>query len=119
VFEKGDNTEPSNMAYDSRHPRAREALESMERELAAAPTADGLANLAETYSLAKMFTQGLAAIERGLALWPNDVTLLLSGFRVAEAAGDRARADAYMGRAMAQAPNDPGLAEIRAKTRRR
>src|SRR5262249_42029369 len=53
VVEKGDNTQPSNAAYDLNHATAARALEIMEREMRRAPTPEGIANLVAVYTLGR------------------------------------------------------------------
>lgn len=84
VIEKGDNTEPSNAAFPPGDAHAERALAMMARELARAPTPEGIANLVNVYALAGHHAQAASSASDGLARWPDNPALLLAALGVAE-----------------------------------
>jgi Methyltransferase domain len=78
VIEKGDNSEPSNHGYSLDNPHAARALAMIEAELARAPTAEGIANLAQLYLVVDQQPRAHALVEDALAKWPDHPTLLLA-----------------------------------------
>jgi tetratricopeptide (TPR) repeat protein len=109
VFERGDNSEPSSLRYDSRHPRAAQAIEWIRRELETNPTPAGYAHLAKVYAAAHDNQKQRAALEHALESWPESLPLLLAAAQRAAASGDLSAAIAYGERALAMAPSDPAL----------
>ena len=112
VFEKGDNTEPSDRAYDIRHPQAAMALESMAAALGASPTPRAVAFF--TNFLIAMGRQGeaLDLVERHLRLAPMSLDLLVAGFSISASAGLFDRANSYLRRALTLAPDDTWLRSL-------
>jgi hypothetical protein len=115
VFQKGDNREPSTQRYDADNAHVQRAIALMERELAAAPTPDGLAQLARTCSLARLDDRAQQAVRRGLAAWPDHLALLVAGFKAARRAGDAALFREYAARLEATAGGDPYVRDLVAK----
>jgi hypothetical protein len=83
VIEKGDNGEPSNFAYDLNNPFAIHAVKIIEQELERAPTAEGMANLVDVYLRAGNLAKATAVLERALAQWPANVSVLMAAYSLA------------------------------------
>jgi hypothetical protein len=108
-FEKGDNSEPSNIRPDGDNPHAAKALETMEQELDRSPTPEGMANLAALYLMFNKPFEAFETIEKGLALAPKNLTLLEAASIVAGAVNRLGDMNAFIMRAAALRPRDPGL----------
>jgi hypothetical protein len=84
VVEKGDNGEPSNHGYSLDNPHAARAVRMMEAELARAPTAEGIANLAQLYLVVDQHARAHALIHDALGKWPDHPALLLAALMVTQ-----------------------------------
>jgi tetratricopeptide (TPR) repeat protein len=112
VIEKGDNTEPSTQNLGSNNAHVIGAIATMEREMAGAPTAGGIAHLALMYSLVNQNQRAMDTVQKALASWPQHLRLLTLGSRVAAAAGDKATQIKLLERACALDPTDQLLARL-------
>jgi hypothetical protein len=112
VFEKGDNREPSTGSFDPGNPHVTAALAVMEHVLLTTPTAEGLAQLARTYSLARQDEKAVETIERGLARWPEAVHLLLAGEKIARRASREGLRARCLDRLRAVASDDPYVRDL-------
>jgi hypothetical protein len=90
VFQKGDNGEPSTRSFDADDSHVTAAIALMEETLSSTPTAEGLANLARTYALARLVDKAIETVKHGLERWPDHVGLLAAGVK----AGRRTPGDA-------------------------
>ena len=115
VFQKGDNREPSTGRFEGNSPHVAAALAAMEEVLASAPTAAGLAHLARTYSQAKDRERAVETLQRGLALWPDDIDLLVVAAKVARRCGNDAMANACRERLAALAGDEPAVQQVTVK----
>ena len=111
VFQRGDNREPSTGRFDGGSTHVTAALATMEDILAATPTAAGLAHLARTYSLAREGKRAVETVERGLSQWPDDLSLLAVGEKVARRWGNDALASECRDRLARLAADDPSVHE--------
>jgi hypothetical protein len=84
--------------YDLDNPHAARAIGIAACQLAESPTPEGLAQLARTYILGRDDRSALEVVERGLALWPDHVQLLMMGARAARRSGADAAHAAYLRR---------------------
>jgi hypothetical protein len=82
VIEKGDNTEPSNFAWDAANPHAAEARAAIEAELARTPTAPGFAGLIRLLELCGERERAEAVARAALQHFPRSPTLLLAAIGV-------------------------------------
>jgi hypothetical protein len=76
VVDKGDNGEPSNVAYDMNNPRAAAAVKVIERELSRAPTAEGMANLSDLYRRGGHLAEAAKIADEAASRWPTNSTVL-------------------------------------------
>jgi tetratricopeptide (TPR) repeat protein len=88
------------------------ALALIEREMARAPTAAGLAHLGLMYSLMGQNQRAFQIVQQGLAAWPQDLRLLSLGSRVAGYVGDATTQIKLLERAVAVDPADPVLSNM-------
>jgi hypothetical protein len=109
IFEKGDNSAPSNKRYDPSNRHAASAISSMKHELSHSPTAEGLANLARLYLIRNEPSEAINTINHGLTIAPRNVTLLLAASDVAAATGNCHDRLAFAERASQQSPYDGAL----------
>jgi hypothetical protein len=109
VVEKGDNCEPSNYAYDLGNPHAIDAVRSIEREMADAPSADGMANLIELYLKAKNLVRAQQAADRALSLWPASTSALMAAYHAASARRDTPAKVDYLERMLQAEPGNAVL----------
>jgi hypothetical protein len=116
VFQKGDNLQPSTGRFDAERPQAAAALRVMEEMLAATPTAEGLAQLARTYSLARQAERATGTVKRGLTQWPDDVQLLVVGTKVARRWGDETLRAHCLARLAVVGGDDPAVRELLRKS---
>ena len=112
IFQKGDNLEPSMRRLDGRSPHMSEAFEVMEETLASMPTAEGLAHLARTYSQARLGERAVETIARGLRDWPDSVSLLMVGAKIARRWGDEPLREHCVERLGTLAGDDPLVREL-------
>ncbi len=112
VIEKGDNTEPSTQRFERNNSHVVGAIALIEREMALAPTPEGLAHLALMYSLVQQPQRALETIQQGLGAWPHHLRLLTLGSRIAGQAGDRTTQIKLLERAVAIDPADQLMARL-------
>ena len=96
VVYKGDNSEPSIRAFDLNNPHAANALKSIEQAMARAPTAEGMANLIQLYSIGGHPVRAKEASEKAVASWPTNVTLLSAAHQAAAMRRDTTAAIKYL-----------------------
>jgi len=106
VIEKGDNGEPSNGAYDLSNARAADAIGIMERELEAAPTAEGLANLAQLYLRGGNREKAKEIADKAVAQWPRSTAALSAAYAAAKSCGDFAASVDYLERFLQCEPDN-------------
>jgi len=117
VIDKGDNREPSNLAYDLGNPAAAAAVGMMEQELARAPTAEGTANLVDVYVTGGDLSRAKELSERAMAQWPTNAAVLIAALHVAERRRDvPGRIDALQ-RLLQIEPDNAALERTLAATR--
>lgn len=102
IVERGDSSEPSNYKLDLDHPTAKFALGTIERRVRTDPTPGCYARYAVMLHLGGRADQALGAVEGGLGLWPDHPDLLKTGYDIAKARGDAARALGYATRLKAK-----------------
>src|SRR5271166_1233802 len=88
IVDKGDNREPSNVAYDLNNPYAHNAVTIIEQQLESAPTAEGMANLVDLYVRGGNLARAMEITERALSLWPENLSVLIAGYKTATAGND-------------------------------
>ena len=98
VVEKGDNTQPSNAAYNLNNATAARALKTMECQTRRAPTPQGIANLSYVYTVGGDHTRACEVVNEALAKWPDDPNLLHAGFLAAGRRGDHQQRVDYLER---------------------
>src|SRR5262249_11402640 len=98
VVEKGDNTQPSNAAYNLNSATAARALKTMESQTRRAPTPQGIANLSYVYAVGGDHTRAREVVDEALAKWPDDPSLLHAGFLAASRRGDHQQRVDYLER---------------------
>ncbi|MFL9828896.1 class I SAM-dependent methyltransferase, partial [Rhodoplanes sp. SY1] len=109
VFEKGDNSQPSNFAYTLSNPRAAQAVRVIQQELAKAPTPAGYASLIDLYKMAREFELARQTIDRALQLWPNDPHVLVAALGVADTGNDDKGFVTYARQILALEPSNAAL----------
>lgn len=109
VFEKGDNTEPSDRSYDLRHPRAVMALQSLAAAVGTSPTPRAVAFFTNFLIPMGRFDEALELVEWHLRSSPTSLDLLVAGYNVSASAGRFERANSYLRRALTLAPDDRWL----------
>jgi hypothetical protein len=117
VIEKGDNSEPSNFAYDLNNPHVSRAVQSIEQELRSAPTAEGLANLADLYRKAGQPAKAREVCDSGLAKWPANAMLLMAAHGAATQQNDVPACIHYLERMCQIEPDNAALQATLAKAR--
>lgn len=90
AIEKGDNREPSNMAYHLTSPFAAHALGTIAREFEQSPSAEISAVLIDMYSRGGDHAKAKDMIETTLAKWPDSGAIWLSALWDATRRGDKA-----------------------------
>ena len=112
VFEKGDNTEPSDRSYDLRHPRAAMALQSLAAAIGGTPTPRAVAFFTNFLIPMGRLDEALELVEWHLRLAPTSLDLLVAGYNVSATAGMFERANSYLRRALTLAPDDRRLRSL-------
>ena len=111
VVEKGENSEPSNLAYDLTNPHAAKAVKSIEEELSKAPTPEGMANLIDVYLSGRDPAGAKEISDKALSLWPENPALLLGAYRVAKATNDLEAQIASLERVLRIEPDNLAMRE--------
>jgi hypothetical protein len=109
VVEKGDNSEPSNLAYDRENPHAVRALRTIERELARTPTPEGFANLVSLHTRGRDFAAADRVAVAALTRWPDHPALLEAAAAAAQQRGDLQMQLGYMERLARLEPDNAQL----------
>jgi tetratricopeptide (TPR) repeat protein len=109
VVEKGDNREPSNFAYDLGNPYALNAVAVIEEQLRSAPTAEGMACLADVYLRGKNVAKATEVCEQALSLWPENASVLQAAYTAAVARGDTPAKIDYLERILQIEPDNTAL----------
>jgi hypothetical protein len=112
VIEKGDNEEPSNVAYDLNSAYAVNAVRAMEDQLERAPTAEGLANLSNLYLRGGNLLRAKEVADRALSLWPGNVAALVAAYHAANRRGDLAAAIGFLERFLRIEPDNAGWLQL-------
>jgi hypothetical protein len=115
VVDKGDNTEPSNFAYDMNNPHAAKALKVIEHELSSAPTAEGMANLSGLYLYGDNLARAQEIADEAASRWPTNSTALMAAYAVAVRQNDMPAKQQYLDRLLQLEPDNGPLQEERAK----
>jgi tetratricopeptide (TPR) repeat protein len=106
VIDKGDNSEPSNFAYDLDNPAVVGAAKTIEQALQSAPNAEGMANLADMYRLGGDTKKAMQIAEQALSQWPQNPTALLAAYNVANQAKDTPKIIHYLERILQLEPDN-------------
>jgi hypothetical protein len=106
VIDKGDNSEPSNFALDLHNPHVARAMETIERQLQSAPTANGLANLSDLHLRGGNLGRAKQIADDALARWPMNAALLMAGYGVATRQNDMAARLNYLERMLQLEPDN-------------
>lgn len=109
VIDKGENCEPSNAAYELNNPAAIDAVKIIEEELERAPTAAGMANLADVYLKGGNLVRAKDIADRALAQWPTDTSALMVAYSVANRRKDTAAKIGYLERMLHIEPENAVL----------
>ena len=109
VFEKGDNTEPSDRGFDLNHPQAAMALKSMAAAIGPSSTPQAVAFYTKFLIFQGRAGEALDLVERHLGTNPASLDLLAAGFNVSASAGLYELANRYLRRALTLAPDDAWL----------
>ena len=117
VIDKGDNSEPSNFAYDLSNAHASWAAKTIEREMERAPTADGMANLIDLYRLGGNLVRAQELADRALSLWPTNTTVLSAAYVVAMQRKNTAAKIEYLERILRIEPDNAVLLRTMQQTR--
>jgi demethylmacrocin O-methyltransferase len=96
VVYKGENSEPSNLAFDLNNPHAARALKTIEQAMESAPTAEGMANLIRVYAMGGNPVRAKEASEKAVDLWPTNGTLLMAAHQAAAMRGDTSAVIKYL-----------------------
>ncbi|HTV37324.1 MAG TPA: class I SAM-dependent methyltransferase [Xanthobacteraceae bacterium] len=114
VIDKGDNSEPSNFAYDIGNPHAAMAVKAMESQLQNAPTAEGMANLSGLYCLGGNLARAKEVAAEAASRWPTNSTALMAAYAVAVRQKDVAAERKYLDRLLQIEPDNAALQQARA-----
>jgi hypothetical protein len=117
IVHKGDNREPSNLAYNLGNPYAANAVKLIERELAEQPTAEGVANLIEVHVRGANLKRAKQICEDGLKRWPKSAALLMAGYSVAAQSGDTAGKIRHLEGILQIEPDNTALQRLLAQAR--
>ncbi len=85
--EKGNNDEPSSLAYDLKNPIAVDAINTIASQLKSTPTPHGYANLILLYSTGKDFDTGIKVAEYALSQWRNHPAIISAAEVIYRSAG--------------------------------
>ena len=114
VIDKGDNSEPSNFAYDMGNPHAATAVKAIERQLRRAPTAEGMANLSEVYRRGGNLARAKEIADEALSQWPTNSAALMAAYTVAVQQNDITARKRYLDRLLQIEPDNVELQQARA-----
>jgi demethylmacrocin O-methyltransferase len=109
VVDKGDNTEPSNYAYDMNNPHAAKAVKVIEHELSGAPTAEGLANLSDLYLRGGNLARAKEIAGEAVSRWPTNTAALMAAYEVAGRQNDMRARQQYLDRLLQLEPDNGAL----------
>ena len=114
VIDKGDNSEPSNFAYDMANPHAAKAVKVIERQLQSAPTAEGMANLSDLYLRGGNLAKAKEFAGEAVSRWPTNSAALMAAYAVAVRQDDISARKLYLDRLLHIEPDNIGLQQARA-----
>jgi tetratricopeptide (TPR) repeat protein len=114
VVDKGDNTEPSTLAYDMNNPHAAKAVKVIEHELSGAPTAEGMANLSNLYLCGGNLTRAKEIASEAVSRWPTNSTALIAAYAAAVRQNDVPAIQQYLERLLQLEPDNGALQQARA-----
>jgi hypothetical protein len=115
VIDKGDNSEPSNFAYDLNNPYAVRAVKVIEQQLENTPTAEGMANLSDLYLRGGNLARAKAIADEAAARWPTNPTALMAAYAVAMRRNDTPAGIKYLDRILQIEPDNAALQRARAE----
>jgi Methyltransferase domain len=113
VVDKGDNSEPSNIAYDMNNPHAARAVKVIEQELSRAPTAEGMANLSDLYLCGGNLPRATKIVGEAVSRWPTNSTVLWAAYLVATQQNDMPARQQYLDRLLQLEPDNRALQQER------
>jgi tetratricopeptide (TPR) repeat protein len=114
VIDKGDNSEPSNFAYDMGNPHAAKAVKAIERQLRSAPTAEGMANLSDVYRTGGNLARAKEIADEALSRWPTNSAALMAAYAIAIQQNDISARKQYLDRLLQIEPDNVALQQARA-----
>ena len=114
VIDKGDNSEPSNFAYDIGNPHAAKAVKAIERQLQSAPTAEGMANLSDLYCRGGDLARAKEIADDAVSRWPTNSAALMAAYAVAVRQNDISAREQYLDRLLQIEPDNIALQQARA-----
>jgi hypothetical protein len=114
VIDKGDNSEPSNAAYDMDNPHAAKAVKAIERQLQSAPTAEGMANLSVLYHAGGNLAKAKEIASEAVSRWPTNSTALMAAYAIAVEENDISARKQYLDRLLQIEPDNMVLHRARA-----
>jgi hypothetical protein len=117
VVDKGDNREPSTLAYDLNNPYAHNAVTIIEQQLQSAPTAEGMANLVDLYVRGGNLTRAMEITDRALSLWPANLSVLIAGYKTAKARNDATAKIDYLERILRIEPDNAAVQQAMQQAR--
>jgi Methyltransferase domain len=106
VVEKGDNREPSSMAYRLHNPHAVAAIRRIERELANSPSPEGFANLIDLYSCGDNHSKAKQLTADATAKWPDNPAVLFAALNAAARRRDSVARREYVSRLLEIEPDN-------------
>jgi hypothetical protein len=115
VVDKGDNTEPSNFAYDLNNSHAAKAVKVIEHELKNAPTAEGMANLSDLYLRGGNLARAKEVASEAVSRWPINLSALMAAYAVAVRENDVPASHQYLNRLLQLEPDSDALQQAHAK----
>jgi len=114
VVDKGDNTEPSNFAYDLSNPHAATAVKVIEHELRSAPTAEGMAILSDLYIRGGNLARAKEIAGEAVSRWPTNMAALMVAYAVAVRQNDILASKQYLDSLLQLEPDNGMLQQARA-----
>lgn len=114
VIDKGDNSEPSNFAYDMGNPHIARAVKAIEHELQNAPTAEGMANLSELYCRGGDLAKAKEVAGEAVSRWPTNSAALMAAYTVAVRQNELSASTQYLDRLLQIEPDNAALQRARA-----